>query len=228
MPSKPADDIRTLALVLRRTNYGEADRILNLLTPEGKISAIARGVRKEKSKLASSIEMFCLVDLSVHKGKGDLSVVTSAKLLKFYSSIIADLEKLELASQILKKANSINDDIANGDLFEVVRQALEALDKNYNKILIEAWFWFNFAKIRGEEINLYRDTNDHRLVENERYIWDVMDAALSVHPSGEIGANEIKLMRLMLTSKLELVAKVRGAESSLPAILYIAKALNKL
>ncbi len=228
MSTKPADDIRTHALVLRRTNIGEADRILNLLTPEGKISAIARGVRKEKSKLASNIEMFCLIDISVHRGRGELLVVTSAKLLKFYSNIIASLEKLELASLILKKANSVNDDIVSGELFDIVKQAIEALDNNYDKLLVEAWFWFNFARIRGEEINLYRDTSDHKLVENETYVWDVTDAALSVHPGGEIGANEIKLMRLMLTSKLELVSRVRGVSSSLPAILYIAKALNKL
>ncbi|HRQ86596.1 MAG TPA: recombination protein O N-terminal domain-containing protein, partial [Candidatus Saccharibacteria bacterium] len=46
---------RTRAIILRRTNYGEADRILQLLTPEGRKSAIARGVRKEKSKLAGGI-----------------------------------------------------------------------------------------------------------------------------------------------------------------------------
>lgn len=228
MSSKPVDDLRTLALVLRRTNYGEADRILNLLTPEGKISAIARGVRKEKSKLASNIEMFCLIDLSIHKGKGDLSIITSAKLLKFYSNLITDLEKLELASLILKKANTITDDISSRELFEIVKQTLEALNNNVNKTLVETWFWFNFAKIKGEEINLYRDTNDNKLVETENYVWDAMDMALRAQPGGVIGANEIKLMRLMLISKLDLVSRVRGIETSLPEILYIAKALNKL
>ena len=48
-------DKRTQAIVLRRTNYGEADRILQLLTPEGKKSVMAKGVRKEKSKLAGGI-----------------------------------------------------------------------------------------------------------------------------------------------------------------------------
>ena len=43
---------KTLAIVLRRTDFGEADRIVNLLTPNGKQVAIARGVRKPKSKLA--------------------------------------------------------------------------------------------------------------------------------------------------------------------------------
>lgn len=52
MPNK---DIRTLGIVLRRTNYGEADRILNILTPSGKITAIAKGVRKSRSKLAGRI-----------------------------------------------------------------------------------------------------------------------------------------------------------------------------
>ena len=228
MPSKSNDDVRTKAFVLRRTNYGEADRILNLLTPEGKVSAIARGVRKEKSKLASNIEMFCLIDLSVHHGRGDLSVIASAKLLKFYSNIITDLEKLELASLILKKANTITDDISSQELFEIVKQTLEALDNGVSKTLVETWFWFNFAKIKGEEINLYRDTDDHKLVETETYIWDTMDVALRPQPGGEIGASEIKLMRLMLISKLELVSRVRGTEASLPKILHIAKAINKI
>ena len=48
----PNRDLSTKAIVLKRTNYDEADRILNLLTPEGKMSALARSVRKEKSRLA--------------------------------------------------------------------------------------------------------------------------------------------------------------------------------
>ena len=48
-------DLRTKAIVLRRTDYGEADRILNLITPQGKIAVIAKGVRKEKSKLSAKL-----------------------------------------------------------------------------------------------------------------------------------------------------------------------------
>ena len=58
MSRNMSDEIKTLGFVLRRTNYGEADRILNLITPQGKISAIAKGVRKPKSKLAGGVEMF--------------------------------------------------------------------------------------------------------------------------------------------------------------------------
>ena len=83
-------DIRTQGFVLKRTNYGEADRILNIITPGGKMSAIAKGVRKEKSKLAGGIEMFSLVELNIHSGKSDLWTITSAKMLKYYSNLLVD------------------------------------------------------------------------------------------------------------------------------------------
>ena len=63
---------RTRAIVLRRTNYGEADRILQLLTPDGKKSVMARGVRREKSRLAGGIELFAVSDVVIGEGKGEL------------------------------------------------------------------------------------------------------------------------------------------------------------
>ena len=104
MPTKP---LRTTAIILRRTNFGETDRILNLLTPEGQKSVRARGVRKEKSKLAGGIELFCVSDVVIHEGRSDIGTLTSAKMLKFYQNILTDLERLELASQILKDINPI-------------------------------------------------------------------------------------------------------------------------
>ena len=83
--SPAKNDIRTKALVLRRTNYGEADRIINFLTEQGVIAAIAKGVRKEKSKLAGSVELFTLSDVTLHKGLNNkLCVLTSAKMLEHY------------------------------------------------------------------------------------------------------------------------------------------------
>ena len=75
---------RTKAIVLRRTNYGEADRIVTLLTPLGQRSVMARGVRREKSRLAGSIELFAVSDVVLRRGKGDLYVLTQARLENFY------------------------------------------------------------------------------------------------------------------------------------------------
>ena len=78
MPKNTPKDLKTKALVLRRTNYSEADRILNLITPEGKVSVIAKGVRKPKSKLAGSVEMFTLFEANLHFGRSEMGVLTGA------------------------------------------------------------------------------------------------------------------------------------------------------
>ena len=86
---------RTEAIVLRRTNYGEADRILKLITPLGQRSAMAKAVRREKSKLAGGIELFAISDVTIQTGKGDLGVLTSARLIHFYRAMNSRRQEAE-------------------------------------------------------------------------------------------------------------------------------------
>lgn len=220
-------DLRTKAFVLRRTNYGEANRILTFITKEGKISAMAKGVRKEKSKLAGGIELFCLSDIVIHQSKDEFGIVTSAKLLKYYQNIVTDVAKLELGSLILKKINQAAETIDNPEFFSLTEQALEAIDKNYNLSLVESWFLFNLARVKGEVFNIHRDVSGNKLEENQVYIWNSIEEALEPRVGGNISKNEIKLMRLMITSKIEIVEKVKNTESMLPSILYIARSVIK-
>ena len=57
---------RTRAIVLKRTNYGEADRILQLLTTYGKRNVIAKSVRREKSRMAGGIELFSICEVVIN------------------------------------------------------------------------------------------------------------------------------------------------------------------
>ena len=226
--SKNTAELRTLTYVLRRTNYGEADRILTLLTPQGKISALARGVRKEKSKLAGGIEMFCLSDINIHQGRGELGIITSAKMLKFYANLTTDFARLELASTILKKIAVATDATDNPDFFKITDTSLKFLNAGLNQELVAAWFWFNFAKACGEQINLYRDINGAKLIPNQNYFWDVAENALRPAPDGNITTDAIKLMRLLLTADLDVVARIKNTTPLLPPILAIACAINKV
>ena len=131
-------DFKTEAFVLRRTNYGETDRILNLLTPNGKISCLAKGVRKEKSKLAGGIELFTLSDIVLHSSqKSDLGLLTSAKMKVFYSNLLIDLDRLELASKILKELNRITEQVDNEEFFSILKQSLEGLNNGLNLRLVD-------------------------------------------------------------------------------------------
>jgi DNA repair protein RecO (recombination protein O) len=67
-------------VVLRRVDYGEADRILTVLTREhGKIGVIARGVRKPQSRLAARTDLFVRSRMQLAKGRGELDVLTQAE-----------------------------------------------------------------------------------------------------------------------------------------------------
>lgn len=226
--SSPANYLRTTGYVLRRTNYGEADRILDLLTPHGKISAIAKGVRKEKSKLAGNIEMFCLSDFNIHQGRTSLNLIVGAKMLKFYQSILLDFSRLELASGLLKHANRSATHSDSSDFFDLIDQSFSALDQNVPLPLVETWFLFNLAKASGEEINLYRDTSCQKLQPSAKYRWDVAESALSCQPDGDISAPDIKFMRLLLSSPLALSARVKYPPTAFSKLLHIAKVVNKL
>ena len=229
MPTNTQSDIRTQGYVLRRTNYGEADRILNIITPEhGKISAIAKGVRREKSKLAGGVEMFSLVDLNIHFGKKDMGTVTSAKMLKYYSNLLTDLTRMELAALILKKISNAAEHTDSPEFFKIVDATLPALNSGASLELVEAWFWFNLAKAQGEEVNLYRDATGEKLTEDGLYRWDSYESALVATSNGDIDADAIKVMRLMLTADLKVAMRIKGVENILPRILPIARAVNKL
>lgn len=221
MPS----DIRTKAIVLRRTKYGETDRILNLLTPEGHFSVLAKGVRKEKSRLAGGIEMFCVSDVVIHQGRGNLSTLTSAKMLTFYQNLLTDLASLELASQFLKQINRVSMQVDSPELFSLVEQCFSGLHNGLDHRLVESWFLFNLARISGEEANLHFDVAGEKLSQDAAYTWDSIERALSLQDQGNITSDHIKFMRLLHVAELAVAARVKNYDIFLDDISYIAKSL---
>ena len=80
--------LRTEAIVLRSLRYGEADRILHLYTPmRGRVSAIAKGVRRTRSRFGGRLEPFSLVDLQLHEGRSDLLTVTGADTIRAHAHL---------------------------------------------------------------------------------------------------------------------------------------------
>src|SRR5437763_2002645 len=91
---------RTEAVVLRSIRYGEADRILHLYSRErGRIGAIAKGVRRVKSRFGGRLEPLFRVDLIVHEGRGELVTVTSAETVDPHAGLRERRDSLERATQ---------------------------------------------------------------------------------------------------------------------------------
>lgn len=222
------NEIRTSGYILRRTNYGEADRILNIITPLGKITAIAKGVRKEKSKLAGGIEMFSLIDFNIHKGKSEFGIVTAAQMKKYFGNIIKDLGRIELAGLVLKKVSLAADSSDNSDYFKIVDQCLRELDNGMRLGLVESWFLINLKKAMGEEINVYRDEKGEKLSAEEIYSWDYAAETFFEDKNGKFGENEIKMLRLILKMDLGVVKKIKLNDEMVGKILDISRAVFRV
>lgn len=90
----------TEAVVLRSIRYGEADRILHLYTERrGRVGAMAKGVRRVKTRFGGRLEPLFRVNLILHEGRGDLCTVTSAETVAAHPRLRERRESLERASQ---------------------------------------------------------------------------------------------------------------------------------
>lgn len=91
---------KTEAVVLRTFRYGEADRILHLYTAErGRVGAIAKGVRRVKSRFGGRLEPLFRVNLVLHEGRGELCTVTQAETVAAHPALRERRDSLERASQ---------------------------------------------------------------------------------------------------------------------------------
>src|SRR5216110_2044814 len=78
---------KTEAVVLRSFRFGEADRVLHLYTlARGRVGAVAKGIRKTKSRFGARLEPLSHVELMLHEGAGELQTITGVELLRSHHS----------------------------------------------------------------------------------------------------------------------------------------------
>lgn len=215
---------RTRAIVLRRTNYGEADRIVQLLTPEGKRAVIAKGVRREKSKLAGGIELFAICDVVVTKSKGDLGILSSARLVQFFRHILKDYDRLRFGYEAIKQVTRASEMVDEPEWYDMLSEVLAALDIRSTSLqLIETWFYLHMARLLGHELSFYHDVNGEKLQVDTQYIYDVGEKGLRSASGGGLTTDHIKFLRLVSVKPLQTVAQVGGVESILSESLLVAR-----
>jgi DNA repair protein RecO (recombination protein O) len=92
--------VKTEAVVLRSMRYGEADRILHVYTPHrGRVSAIAKGVRRARSRFGGRLEPFFRLRLELHEGRGEILTVTGAQTVEGYPRLREDARALDAAAR---------------------------------------------------------------------------------------------------------------------------------
>jgi len=192
------NQLTTTGIILGRTDFGEADRILTLLTPDhGKLRLMAKGVRRVKSKLAGGIELFSVSDVVYIRGRGDMGTLVSTRLIKHYGRIVKDIQRTMLGYDLLKMLGRATEDEPEAEYFELLKQAFEALDDAQVPLeTIRLWFAMQLLRIAGHTPNLQTDTGGQRLAADKSYNFSFDDMTFTPHTSGRFTANEIKFLRL--------------------------------
>jgi DNA repair protein RecO (recombination protein O) len=122
---------RTEAVVLRSFRLGEADRVLHLYTLDrGRVGAVAKGIRKTKSRFGARLEPLSLVDAMLHQGSGELQTVTGVELLASHRAAREDQYRLAVglvgAEAMLRL---FTEQEQNPRAFQALTRFLELLDE---------------------------------------------------------------------------------------------------
>jgi DNA repair protein RecO (recombination protein O) len=133
---------RDQGVVLRTYRLGEADRIVVLLTSgHGKVRAVAKGVRKTKSRFGSRLEPTSNVSLLMYEGR-DLDIVSQAESIDHFRPIRDDLARVTDAMALLEAVDQIAQEReVNTPLYQMLVGALRALAARRAPLLVPAFFW---------------------------------------------------------------------------------------
>jgi DNA repair protein RecO (recombination protein O) len=122
--------VKTEAIVLRSLRYGEADRILHLYTPaRGRVGAIAKGVRRARSRFGGRLEPFSHVALVLHEGRSDLLTVTAADTVTAHARLRSDAGALDAAARACDAVARLFETAEpHPEVFNLLRAELTLLD----------------------------------------------------------------------------------------------------
>jgi DNA repair protein RecO (recombination protein O) len=133
---------RDQAIILRTYKLGESDRIVSAVTERhGKVRAVAKGVRKTKSKFGARLEPTSHVALQLYEGR-QLDIVTQAESLDHFKTIREDLDRLTRAVVMLEAADQLSlEREPNPGLYRMLLGALRTLAARNSALVVAGFHW---------------------------------------------------------------------------------------
>lgn len=198
------------AIVLGRINYGEADRIVTMLLKEsGKVTVIAKGARKLRSKLAGGIEPLCLNEVSYIPSKSGMSTLVSSMMKQNYSGIVRDYNVSQLAHGYMVWLNEHLEDGTGSEYFDTLQGSYVLMNLGADNDLAYCFFYSRALDISGQAINVSTDSSGAKLVESESYSFDHENSCFTPDSQGAYSAAHIKLLRMCLSVDPEVISRLK-------------------
>jgi DNA repair protein RecO (recombination protein O) len=235
---------RTEAIVLKRSDFGEADRLLTLYTPGlGKIRVIAKGARKPTSRKSGHVELFTHSQLLIARGR-NLDIVTQAETLHAFRPLREDLLRTTYAyyaAELLDRF--VGEGVENRLLFDLLLAMLSWLGESRDLALAARFYELRLLALAGYRPQLFQCVNCRATIEPVANFFDPeqggvvcprcynhgLQDSIRVKP---ISLNALKVLRFLQTRDYETCSRLRispGLHRELEAVMqrYITYILER-
>lgn len=230
---------RTEGVVIRRADFGEADRLLTLITPQGKRRVVAKGARKTTSRLAGHIELFTHATLLLAVGR-NLDIVTQSMILHSYNTLRGDLKRIGAAYYAAELIDRlIEEDDENRPAYDLLLATLQALDTSHNIDLVLRFYELRLLGCLGYRPQLYHCAVCQEVLteETRHFSHDAGGAvcprcAPSQRAALPLSLSAFKLLRFLQAQPLEAVERLNispatRAEAELLLRTYLRRILER-
>ncbi len=217
---------RTEAIILRRSDLGEADRLLTLLTPErGKLRVVAKGARKIASRKSGHVELFNRVNLLIAKGRGEFDIVSQAETVEPFRALRDDLLRSTYAHYAAELVDRFAEEgTSQPELFDLICDTLGWLSTASDLALAARYFELRLLTLAGFQPQLFRCVGGGEplteIESDETYGWSPGQggALCAAHAAARtdisrLSLGALKVLRHAMRSEYPAVAALRVRES---------------
>jgi DNA repair protein RecO (recombination protein O) len=215
---------RTEAVVIRRSDFGEADRLLTLFSADrGKLRAIAKGARKPQSRKTGHVELFMRSKFLVAEGR-DLDIITQAEMIAAYPRLRDDLIRTTYAAYIVELLDRFTvEEDPHRDIYALLRQTLEALAAEDDALLAARFYELRLLSLTGFQPRLFNCVACGEAIREEDQFFSadlgglLCPACREADPHARpVSAVTVKVMRYLQTRPWETVKQLQLR----PAVLH--------
>ncbi|GAB4349664.1 MAG: DNA repair protein RecO [Candidatus Abyssubacteria bacterium] len=205
------------AIVLHTYNLTESSKIAVLLTPSrGKVRAVAKGVRRTKSKFGSALEPMTHIEAQLHFKEGrDLQTLSQAETRDSFPSVRSDLTRLGLASVICELAELVvqeNEEATRPFVMVLIAlKTLSGMTRNYGSLLIS--YFLKMLDIAGLMPQTERCARCKAALQGRVYLHAATGGALCPRCSAGLGeplsAGSLTMMRRLADADWQMLERIR-------------------
>jgi DNA repair protein RecO (recombination protein O) len=207
---------KTEAIILKRIDLGEADRILTILSPHfGKLRVVAKGVRRMPSRLAGHVELFTRSQMLLAKAR-NLDIVTQSETVDAYRALHEDLPRIAHASYAAELLDALTPDaLENYPVYKLAVDVFGLISSEPNSTRVLRWFEVQLLGYMGYAPELQRCVVCRGEITPALNVFSpaqggvVCQACRRPGVGRDLSVNALKLLRLMQRNPYTALARVR-------------------